>query len=180
MAVLVFLVFRCQTASVALDELLSTGQVARLLGCSRQHVVDLCTLGALPYVSVGTHRRIRRSDVERLAGGTLRRDQERSLWLHRVVSGRLAMETAPVMEAAAKNLRPLREVHPEGMTARWLDRWEEILRAGPDAVFEALTSRAEWAVELRQNSPFAGVLTPAERQAALDSFRGHWRRAHAA
>jgi len=73
-----------------------------------------------------------------------------------------------------------REVHPEGMTAGWLDRWEEILRAGPDAVFEALTSRAEWAVELRQNSPFAGVLSPEERQAALDSFRAHWRSVHAA
>jgi excisionase family DNA binding protein len=165
---------------VTAEGLLSTGQVARLLGCSRQHVVDLCTSGVLPYVSVGKHRRIRRVDVERLAGGTLTRDQERSLWLHRVVAGRLAMETDLVMEAAAKNLRRLRKVHPDGMTARWLDRWEEILAAGPDAVFEALTSQTGWAVELRQNTPFAGVLSPEERQAALASFRAHWRSTHAA
>jgi len=162
------------------EELLSTGQVARLLGCSRQHVVDLCLAGALPYVSVGTHRRIHRADAERLAGGRLTRDQGRSLWLHRAVAGRLAMDTEPVMAAAAANLRRLRDVHPNGMTARWLDRWEDVLRAGPDAVFEALTSPTEWAIELRQNSPFAGVLTPSEREAALESFRAHWRRGHAA
>jgi excisionase family DNA binding protein len=141
------LVFSPETGSTTSHELLTTGQVARLLGCSRQHVVDLCTSGVLPYVSVRTHRRVRRRDAERLAGGTLTRDQERSLWLHRVVAGRLALETDRVMELAAKNLRRLRKVHTEGMAARWLDRWEEILQEGPDAVFEALTSRAEWAIE---------------------------------
>jgi excisionase family DNA binding protein len=29
-------------------ELLTTGQAAKLLGCSRQHVVDLCERGRLP------------------------------------------------------------------------------------------------------------------------------------
>ena len=42
------------------------------------------------------------------------------------------------------------------------------------AVLDVLTSRDELAVELRQNSPFAGVLTEAERQAALASFRRQW------
>jgi excisionase family DNA binding protein len=165
---------------VTAEELLSTGHVARLLGCSRQHVVDLCTAGVLPYVSVGTHRRIRRADVEGLVGGGLTRDQERSLWLHRVVAGRLAMDTTAVMEAAKENLQRLQKVHHDGVAARWLDRWEEILAAGPDAVFESLTSPAGWAVELRQNSLFAGVLSQEERHAALDSFRRHWRSVHAA
>jgi excisionase family DNA binding protein len=46
------------------DELLTTGEVAVLLGSSRQHVVDLWERGLLPYVRVGTHRRVRRADVE--------------------------------------------------------------------------------------------------------------------
>jgi len=58
-----------------------------------------------------------------------------------------------------------------------LDCGEELLDDGPDAVFEALTSRARSAIELRQNSPFAGVLTTKERQAALNSFRTHWKTA---
>ena len=162
------------------EQLLSTGQAAEVLGCSRQHVVDLCSSGQLPYVTVGTHRRIRRTDAEALLRPALRRDEERSLWLHQVVAGRLATDTTRVMAAAHANMRRLREIHPDGMAARWLDHWDELLDAGPDAVFEALTSRARWAIELRQNSPFAGVLTTEERQAALSAFRTHWKTDHAA
>ena len=65
------------------------------------------------------------------------------------------------------------------MTAVWLGEWRTILGAGEDAVFRALTSSAPWAVELRQNSPFAGVLRPEDRAAALAAFRDHWRKEHA-
>jgi excisionase family DNA binding protein len=68
-------------------DLITTGCAAALLGCSRQHVVDLCTQRALPFVSVGSHRRVRRADVTALARPALSRDQERSLWLHRVAAG---------------------------------------------------------------------------------------------
>ena len=65
------------------EDLLTTGEAARLLNSSRQHVVDLCDRGDLPYTTVGTHRRVRRSDVEALRTRTRRlsRDQQRSLWL---------------------------------------------------------------------------------------------------
>lgn len=61
----------------------TTGEAALILNSSRQHVVDLCNRGDLPYVTVGTHRRIRRSDLEAVAERTLglTRDQRRSLWL---------------------------------------------------------------------------------------------------
>ena len=38
--------------------MLRTGEAARRLGVSRQHVVDLCNQGRLPYITVGAHRRI--------------------------------------------------------------------------------------------------------------------------
>ena len=66
---LVFLVFSVDDRGVkdnGSSEWMSTGAAARLLGTSRQHVVDLCTRGALPYTSTGTHRRVRRSDLEAL------------------------------------------------------------------------------------------------------------------
>jgi excisionase family DNA binding protein len=50
-------------------DLLTTGEVAQVLGCSRQHVVDPCRRGDLPFVSVGAHRRVRRADVEAPARG---------------------------------------------------------------------------------------------------------------
>lgn len=163
-----------------LADLISTGEAARLLGCSRQHVVDLCERGVLPFVSVGSHRRVRRVDVTGLMRPQLTRDQERSLWLHRVVAGRLALDPQAVLTLAAKNLQHLRQVHPRGMTAQWLDEWQKVLDSGEDAVFSVLTSPSARAVDLRQNSPFAGVLSDQERAAALVAFRHHWRQAHAA
>ena len=108
----------------------------------------------------------------------LTREQERSLWLHRAVAGRLAIDVERVLGIARNNLRRLAEVHRFGMTARYLRRWQEVIDTGPDAVFEALTSEAEWAVELRQNSPFAGVLSESERAAVLAYFYAHWRDGH--
>jgi excisionase family DNA binding protein len=159
---------------------MSTGEAARLLGCSRQHVVDLCERGVLPFVSVGSHRRVRRADVADLVRQELTRDQERSLWLHRVVAGHLALDPHAVLTVAARNLQHLGQVHRGGMTARWLVEWQKILDSGEDAVFSVLTSPSAHAVELRQNSPFAGVLSEQERAAALEAFRNHWRQAHAA
>jgi hypothetical protein len=64
------------------------------------------------------------------------------------------------------------------MTTQWLDRWEELLARGRDPVAEALTTRSPEAIELRQNTPFTGVLTQSERAAVLDAFNRHWRDQH--
>jgi excisionase family DNA binding protein len=162
------------------EELLTTGEVARVLGCSRQHVVDLCTSGQLPWLSVGTHRRIRRSDLDRLTGRSLTQDQERSLWLHHAVAGHLVADPGGVLSRASDTLRRLQEVQPRGVVRQSLGEWEQVIAAGPVWVLEALTSRDGRAVELRQNTPFAGVLSVEERRAVLAAFREHWRRTQAA
>jgi hypothetical protein len=63
------------------------------------------------------------------------------------------------------------------MSSRWLDAWESVLGAGPEAVLQALTSQTPLALELRQNSPFAGVLSDDERSAVLRAFRAQERSA---
>jgi hypothetical protein len=70
--------------------------------------------------------------------------------------------------------------HPDGMAALWLDRWRTVFRDGAEAVLDMLTSRASYAVELRQNSPFAGVLPEPERRAVLTAFANRWRDEHPA
>jgi len=65
------------------------------------------------------------------------------------------------------------------MATKWLDRWRSVLDAGVEAVLAMLTFRSPDAAELRQNSPFAGVLSEAERRAVLAAFANHWRREHA-
>ena len=159
-------------------DLLTTGQAARLLGCSRQHVVDLCERGDLRSLTVGTHRRIARTDVEALetasAGtGARRPEQVRSLWLHRAVAGRLARDPERVLRRASRNLDRLERAHPTGMSARWLARWRRLIEQGPEAVMRVLAAESAEADELRQNSPFAGALPEAERLAILRAYRRH-------
>jgi excisionase family DNA binding protein len=162
------------------SELLTTGEAAVLLRSSRQHVVDMCESGLLPYIKVGAHRRIRRADVEAMAHLGLTRDQHKALWLHQAVAGKLVTDPQTVLAKAATNLERLRQVHSGGMAAAWLDRWRATIDGGVEAVLDVLTSRAPKAVELRQNSPFAGVLSEPERQSVLAAFAHHWRREHAA
>src|SRR3990172_13442224 len=97
-------------------DLLTTGQAAALLGCSRQLVVDLCERGELRSTSIGSHRRLRRGDVDtyarRRTRGSLTPDQLRSLWLHRAVAGQVAAAPGPALELARENARFLLDRGP--------------------------------------------------------------------
>ena len=154
------------------EELLTTGEAAKLLNTSRQHIVDLCRRGDLPYTTTGSHRRLRRTDVEAIRTRTDRmtRDQERSLWLAQAVAGKLVLDPDRVIGLARRNIASMRAGSARGATRRWLDEWERLLDGPIDRLLEALTSRAPRSRELRQNSPFAGALTDQER---LQVLRAH-------
>jgi len=165
------------------QELLTTGQAADVIGCSRQHVVDLCNAGQLPHQTTPVHRRIRREDVEEMARRRaatlqreLRREELRSLWLNRAIAGKLATDPQRVMQIAQENLARFTEIHRGGTVEHWLKAWRAVLAEGPEAVMRTLTSEAPEAIELRQNSPFPGVLSEGERLRVLDSFRKYWQR----
>lgn len=160
------------------DPMISTGDAAELLGVSRQHVVDLCDRELLDSVRVGRHRRIRRSAVLELLPAPARRDVERLLWLHGAVAGCLVLDPPRVIAKARANLSRLRDTHRRGRVASLLAEWSRILDQGVDAVFETLTSRSPRAAELRQCSPFAGVLPETTRRQALEAFQSHWRTEH--
>lgn len=159
----------------AVEDLLTTGQAARLLGSSRQHVVDLCARGQLPHTSTGTHRRVRRSDLEGLASSgrapELTRDQRRSLWLHRAIAGRIAEDPERHIQTARRNLAVMTAAHPRGRAAVQLREWQKLLAGPIEAVLDALCSPAPESANLRQNTPFAGVLSDPERTAVLAAFR---------
>ena len=91
----------------------------------------------------------------------------------------LVADPEEVLARASANLRRLRTQHPgRGMTARWLGRWEEVRDAGVDVVGDVLTSQGRAALDLRQNSPFAGVISEEMRSRVLTSFARHWRMHH--
>jgi excisionase family DNA binding protein len=153
----------------AMSELIRTGTAAKILGTSRQHVVDLCTRGSLRCHGTGVHRRLERREVEALIDRGRTRDDRQSLWLHAAVAGRVARNPVGTLEKARANLRTMQAAHR--VRSPWLERWERLVEAGPEAVIRALVADTPESVELRQNSPFAGVLTDRERRLALNAFR---------
>jgi excisionase family DNA binding protein len=156
------------------DDRLTTGEAAKLLNCSRQHVVDLCEQGLLPYTTVGTHRRVSRSDVEAVRARTdrLNREERRSLWLAYAVAGRVAADPDPAVRSAREQIERMRP-HARGQARRWLDEWAHLLDGPVPDLLAALTDRTLRGRELRQNSPFAGLIEPAERNRILTAWRDH-------
>ena len=157
----------------------TTGDVAHALGVSRQHVVDLCDRGDLAFVWVGKHRRVAQGEVTRmLSGGVplLTREQEKSLWLHRALLAYLLVDPNQALANAHQQIMRWRSVHRvDGMTDHWLELWESILDGGIESVVDTLTSRSGRAVELRANSPFAGLLPDDVRRDVLSAFGNWWR-----
>jgi hypothetical protein len=89
----------------------------------------------------------------------------RSLALHAAVAAKLEADPR-VLEVARANVRRwLAANHAPALV-----EWRDLLDAAsiPELV-AVLRSSDEEAVRLRQSSPFAGILTPAERQAILQS-----------
>lgn len=160
--------------------LLKTGDAATRLGVSRQHVVNMCERGDISYTHVGSHRRIPSDEIDRILHGTpMTREREKSLWLHRAVLGELVRDPERVVEKARDNLERWGHKHaPDGMTAVYLCQWSEVLDSGLDQIIETLTSPSETASELRQNTPFAGVLDDETRVRVLRNFTTHWNREH--
>jgi len=175
----VFFVFPVDDGLVDSDDLIRTGEAAVLLGCSRQHVVDLCDSGRLPVVrGGGSHRYVRRSDVLALASRPLTREQEQSRWLHAAIASRLVAEPDLVLERARANVDRFSAIHAGTTAAHWLRLWRDTLDAGPDQVLTALVAETPQAAEMRQNSPFTNILPAEERRAILESFRRHWQAGH--
>ncbi|WP_235681058.1 helix-turn-helix domain-containing protein [Tomitella gaofuii] len=160
---------------------LTTSEAAGILGVSRQHVVDLCDRGELNCTTTGTHRRIRRCDIDHLLAPRLTREQAKSLWLHRALLAHLVTEPDRMLETARENIRVWKmRQRPDGMAARYLQQWEHLIDGGVEDVAAVLTGTDERSRELRQNSPFAGVLADPVRRQVLRSFREYWDRRHVA
>lgn len=86
------------------------------------------------------------------------RARARSLAYHRAVAQRLRR---PMVEEAQHVLFRWRE---QGrIDERYADRWEQLLKRPLPEIRHALSDESQEADDLRQNSPFAGVLSEPER-----------------
>jgi hypothetical protein len=95
----------------------------------------------------------------------------RSLAFGRVIASRLRSEPELTQRARATAARWLATSSPSVRPA--IQEWISALNGSLDGVIQLLTGTDERATRLRQSNPFAGVLSPSERNSILRQFRKH-------
>lgn len=97
-----------------------------------------------------------------------RRNEDRSLRLHRAVAEKLRRDPAVLAKARTR----VRSWQADGSVhSRYADAWDRVLSLSPEEIFERLVDPGERMCALRQSSPFAGALTPQERWQILREAR---------
>lgn len=96
-------------------------------------------------------------------------EERRSLALSEAVSRRLLEDPESVIARARRNLKRMRAAATHEHA--WLAMWSALLDLGPSYVAAVLVSKDPLARDLRQSSPFAGVLTDAERTEVVRGVR---------
>ena len=99
-------------------------------------------------------------------GGHQRIDR-RSLELHREIAAKLRARPE-LLEIARENLD--RWTQMGGRSQPYWDRWREILKRPLPEILALLEEESETMTAMRQATPFAGVLEPAERWAVYRRF----------
>jgi hypothetical protein len=96
------------------------------------------------------------------------RAEARSLALHREVAHQLA-EHPELLERARARVREWAE--SDTVSSWWVKQWAEVLARPLGEIVAVLTDPGQESCDLRQASPFAGVLDPRTRWAILRSHR---------
>lgn len=99
----------------------------------------------------------------------LTREDRRSLALHRAIATKLEADPGRLLAKARGNLQVMQDRHPQAREL--LDEWERILEWSVGEIVEVLRNAGVHARELRHVTPFAGVLSPAERAEVYSEFR---------
>src|SRR6266536_3069566 len=95
--------------------------------------------------------------------------EARSLAMHCLIARKIETDRR-LLAAARRNLATWIARHGDA-APRALEEWREILDRPWPEVAALITDVGERAARLRQSSPFAGVLTSAERRRVYEAFR---------
>lgn len=95
------------------------------------------------------------------------RRERRSLAIAAATAAAVAEDFSAARALALENLGKAEHVIGDNAALRWVTRWREILDGGPVAVQDALLETTDRGHDMRQMTPFAGLLTEEARRAAL-------------
>lgn len=102
------------------------------------------------------------------------REERRSLALHQAIAERLAADPSGGIERARRNLRRMRD--GPARNSPFLREWRVLLDRPIQDLIPVLLDPSPWARELRHVTPFAGMLTAAERASVYRGFSESERR----
>lgn len=96
------------------------------------------------------------------------REDRRSLSLHELIAQKLGQDPDTILRQARRTLDLMMNTHPGA--APLLNEWDEILRRPVAEITDILLDPGPSARELRQVTPFAGVLSTKERALVYRRF----------
>lgn len=102
-------------------------------------------------------------------GPAMTRDQRRSMALHVAIARELANRADHVIALALRNMTVMRATAPG--VAPLLDEWERILGLPPTQVASRMLDPSDHGRDLRQVTPFSGILDARARAAVYRAFR---------
>ena len=98
----------------------------------------------------------------------LTREDRRSLALHAAIAARLQDDPTGVLARARVSLKRMQLLHPGARPL--LEEWRLLLRRPLSALIPVLLDPAPWSRELRQVTPFTGVLSARQRAEVYRQF----------
>ncbi|GEL94816.1 helix-turn-helix domain-containing protein [Cellulomonas composti] len=117
------------------------------------------------------HHRRRAPSRTRGRPALQRREERVSLELHRAVARRVRADGPEVREMAKANLEKVSRTVRGPQASAWVREWSEALEGPTGALIDLLVREDEHGVDMRQVSPFAGVLSAEDRVAAIRRAR---------
>jgi transcriptional regulator with XRE-family HTH domain len=100
-----------------------------------------------------------------------RREERVSLEMHRLIAIRLIEDPQRVLSVMPANISRMRTIVHGTLVQKWLDDWERLAERPVWEIVRVLLSTAPFAIEMRQNSPFNGILSEEERMEAIRRAR---------
>ncbi|WP_437773495.1 hypothetical protein [Arthrobacter sp. KNU40] len=102
-----------------------------------------------------------------------RREERVSYELHRAVAEKLRVDPQTVRSKAKVNLARLATRSQGSFAEGWVSEWSALLAGPVENLIEVMLRPDERSIDLRQMTPFAGVLTDEERLLAIHKATRH-------
>lgn len=96
-----------------------------------------------------------------------RRENRVTYELHRAIAQRLDENPYEVISKGLDNVAQMRPRQRSSISKGWVSTWDQLLRGDVEKLKEAMLEISSDAEDLRQMSPFSGVLSDSERLLAI-------------